>query len=333
MRSRLLFIFFLLCAFSPLYAEDDTERDEAAEAAEAVEAADAVEAPFIITSILEVISDGNLSWRPDWPREIPPDAFTLNHGRASLVKISAGGVEYSVRRDGEGRLTEFPHPYGGLAGVRVNYGPEGEISAIDVIPAESGQNPWAVLFPRNFSAPGAESPVRAGRDGEDLFVLVQETGSGLCETWYDAGGRALSYAATSLRDYGGKRIRSVEIRDESGTRGETLHFESGGRVSLVEAGSVRASAVYGKQPLYWDFSGGLDGETEGINRNFSLQWDENGFLVRMHGSGGDFRYSYDIDERGNWIRRRETAWEEAFGLLVPVSQTEIIREILYSEEN
>jgi hypothetical protein len=318
-RAKLLAV-FLFCAFSLLPAGDDPEQGEAADV------------PFIIAPILEIISDGNVSWRPDWPREIPPDAFTLNHGRASLIKINAGGVEYGIRRNGEGRLTEFPHPYGGLAGVKVEYGPEGEIAGIDVAPAEPGQNPWTVFFPRNFFAPGAESLIRAGRDGVDLFAVVQETGAGACETWYDAEGRALAYAATSVRDYGGRRVRSVEIRDASGTRGETCHFESGGRVSLVEAGSVRASAVYGGRPLYWGFTGGSDGETEGAG-NFSLQWDENGFLVRMYGPGGDFRYSYDIDEKGNWIRRRETAWEEAFGLLVPVSQTEIIREILYSGEN
>jgi hypothetical protein len=326
MRSRLLFIFFLFCAFSFLSAEDDpVPGDDPAQD-------EAAGIPFIVAPILETISAGNVLWRPDWPQEIPPDAFTLNHGRASLIRINAGGVEYGIRRDGEGRLTEFPHPRGGLAAVKVRYGPEGEISGIDAIPAESGQSPWAVFFPRDFFVPGMESLVRAGRDGVDLFAVVEETGSGVCETWYNAEGRALAYAVTSVQDYGGRRIRSVEIRDASGVHGETCHFESGGRVSLVERGSVRAAAVYGRQPLYWDFTDGPEGEGED-DRRFSLQWDENGFLVRMYGSGGDFRYSYDIDERGNWIRRREMVREEAFGLLVPVSQTEITREILYSEEN
>jgi hypothetical protein len=294
MRARLFSILFLARAFSLLSAEDDPAPGEAAEI------------PFIIAPILETISTGNVFWRPDWPPEIPPDAFTLNHGRASLIKINAGGVEYGIRRDGEGRLTEFPHPSGGLAAVKVRYGPEGEISGIDAIPAESGQSPWTVLFSRDFFAPGTESLVRAGRDGVDFFAVVEETGSGVCETWYDAEGRALAYAVTSVQDYGGRRIRSIEIRDASGIHGETCHFEGGGRVSLVERGSVRAAAAYGRQPLYWDFTDSPEGEGEGIDRRFSLQWDENGFLARMHGSGGDFRYSYDSDERGNWIRRRET---------------------------
>jgi hypothetical protein len=135
-------------------------------------------------------------------------------------------------------------------------------------------------------------------------------------------------------------------------------YESGGHISALEWDGGRAEALYGRYgPVYWAFtspaaaedpsgnaaaeSAGEDGDaaseedgppSETGERRYRLQWDEKGLLVRIYGSGTDFRYDYDFDEKGNWTRRRETAWEEAFGVFVPVSRTETEREISYAPD-
>ncbi|MDR1287297.1 MAG: hypothetical protein LBK08_06780 [Treponema sp.] len=298
--------------------------------------------PFVIAPLLETIRGGEILWNPLWPREIPPDAFTPRGG-ASLVNLRSGGREYRVRRDEENRLLEFPQLPGGpglsagLAMITVEYGGEGEI--LRLAADSGGEGLWTAEFPPGFFGPGPESLVRVSGNGVFYFVILKDSADGVSETWYDGEGRALAYAKTAVRE---GRVLSVEIRDETGTSLETYRFESGGRVSFAERRRAESSgeegfvvtgacsAVYYRgRPVYWD----LDPETAGTDASarFSLQWDENGFLVRMHGDGADFRYDYVTDERGNWRRRGETVWEEAFGLLVPVSGTETVRDIVYTE--
>ncbi|MDR1107026.1 MAG: hypothetical protein LBL44_11770 [Treponema sp.] len=313
--------------------------------------------PFVIAPLLETIRGGEILWNPLWPREIPPDAFTPRGG-ASLVTLRSGGREYRVRRDEENRLLEFPRPLGGpglsagLAMVTVEYGGEGEI--LRLAADSGGEGLWTAEFPPGFFGPGPESLVRVSGNGVFYFVILKDSADGVSETWYDGEGRALAYAKTAVRE---GRVLSVEMRDETGTSLETYRFESGGRVSFAEkrraegsgaggfAVTGASSAVYYRdRPVYWELDSGdaAPSETAGDTGDtgaagtdaparLSLQWDENGFLVRMHGDGADFRCDYVTDERGNWRIRGETVWEEAFGLLVPVSRTETVRDIVYTE--
>jgi hypothetical protein len=85
-------------------------------------------------------------------------------------------------------------------------------------------------------------------------------------------------------------------------------------------------------PRYWERRPVSEADEAG---NFSLQWDEANFLVRIRGepenSGSfvDYRYEYELDEKGNWIERRETRMIRAFDLLVPSPGITIKRVLEY----
>jgi hypothetical protein len=262
---------------------------------------------------------------------------------------------------------------GGMAMVEAAYVPEsGESGAREGIAddlaglvihyGEGGSLVWRAVCG---DPQGAERLFTVTGEGGIFFVMLKKTDFLFSETWYDPRGRAVGYAET-LVDRAG-RVRSVEIRDGGGTRTETYSHEGGGRISGIEWSEGRRRAVYGRGlPLYWEYTpaappvpvdaaasaaavaspaGSADAgaPADGTDAaaipegpeplRYSFQWDERGFLVRMYGEGADYRYSYDTDERGNWIVRRETSWDGAFGLLVPVSRREISREITYGDSD
>ena len=117
-------------------------------AGEAVPPTDPAVRPFPLIPIMETISAGEISWRPDWPVEMPPDLFAIS-GEARSVTVTvefpaaadqpdpagpgpsdsantaessnsadssntayssepANRFEYLLARDGAGRLTDFP---------------------------------------------------------------------------------------------------------------------------------------------------------------------------------------------------------------------------------
>jgi hypothetical protein len=84
--------------------------------------------PFPLSLVLEAVQTGAGCWRPDWPLEIPPDAFA-GSGAArielELGEASSGILEhYRLERTG-GRLTDFPLALPiALSGVRSNPPPE-----------------------------------------------------------------------------------------------------------------------------------------------------------------------------------------------------------------
>jgi hypothetical protein len=136
-------------------------------AGEAAPPPDPAARPFPLIPILETISAGEISWRPDWPVEIPPDLFAVS-GEARSVTVTvefpaaagqpdpagpgpsdsantaessnsayssepANRFEYVLARDEAGRLTDFPSFMdGGFSQTGVNYDERGRISGLTV---------------------------------------------------------------------------------------------------------------------------------------------------------------------------------------------------------
>jgi hypothetical protein len=294
-------------------------------------------------------------------------------GEASLISLSgtssiAGPAEmepvpfeYRVRRDNQGRLVEFPLSLGGaLWRVRVDYTVSGGIAGLvfDVPGETEGEaEPWSAEFPlpyTPFESPAPKLPGEAVRfsQGETVyFVLFEEGGNFIAESWYDPAGNLAGYFRCIFTERAGqRRLRSIrrdvvvqpenpgeEPQNVADT--EDYYFESGGHVSGTAGPYGVFSALYGArgQPLEWEFAPADAGEPG----RFSLQWDELGFLVRMRNANPglsaepkvfEYRYEYTLDQRGNWLSRRETVYAGWGGLLVPIGVKQTDRRIVYRAE-
>jgi hypothetical protein len=372
-------VFFLTVLFflSGLYGEEGPLSPEAAEPVPAGEGNSLPLAPF-----LEVLSVGDVSWRPDWPEDFPPDAFSL-HGRALSVTLDSGAGPVTLSRDSEGRLREFPFFLdGAFIQVKADYGPSGALLSLSAesagkspaeesvdSPADSSAGSWRFDFPGEASPEGivpGNDPVRVSRGGTWYFVLFLDTGSALSETWYDGEGNFLAYYKAHIRRDGPRwRIRSLEFRRREEPGREDYDFDSADRITAVSSPRGDFTALYrAGLPRYWerrpapagsgpetgpppdagspapaapDPAGPPEPPAEG---NFVLQWDEAGFLVEKRPApgetgginGGVFRYEYERDRRGNWVKRRELEMTDFAGVRVPVFRREITRQILYPGE-
>ncbi|MDR2136123.1 MAG: hypothetical protein LBO76_05860 [Treponema sp.] len=335
---------------------------------------------FPLSLVLEAVQGGAGRWRPDWPREIPPDAFAVE-GALDLGLDPGEGVlgRYRLARDAGGRLTDFPlalpSPQGPVfAQARISYGGEGGITGIDIeLPApepapgappgaeasddaetsagaeasDGAGIPDALLFSLRFEEPyfpDSAAPPRAGVVyGERRYYVLFSAGvREIAETWFDPQGVCTAYAKSRIAREAPRsgaapaeapwRITGLEIAEYGPegapeSRPALFHYESGGNLSESSGGYGSFSAIYGAagRPLAWSRD----------SLNFSLQWDQGGRLVRLRdltGSPADFRYDYEFDSRGNWVRRRETALVRAGNLLLPAYSRDLVRRIVYAEE-
>jgi hypothetical protein len=195
----------------------------AAQAGESVPPADPVR-PFPLVPVLETISAGEISWRPDWPVEMPPDLFavsgearsvtvTLEFPAADATGLAGAGsadsvhtadasnpagsadspepatrFEYTLSRDEGGRLTDFPFfMNGGFFQTGVSYDAWGRIAGLTV----SAQVLWRVEFMEY-------------DDGTGLPVLARLNAGSPADGGADSGGvwffAALEYRGLSVSE-------------------------------------------------------------------------------------------------------------------------------------
>ena len=277
--------------------------------------------------------DVSKSWMPDWPLELPPDAFRVNSGETRRIFIEGEGFSLNFRYGPDGLIEEFPFMlYNKMAQVSLVYrGPLIEEMFISFPYGE--EESWLLEFLeyRDFFP----SMVRAYMGGAWYFISLFRGGNEIMETWYNEEGEALGAYSYSLILIGGNsRIRT--IRDYLSLEGITeYHYDSRGLITAISGPGGFYRVLYYREdlPRYWELS---------PTGNFSLQWDEQDTLLGIRGEseGGhvDYRYEYTFDEKGNWIERREirltpmgqvTPGME--GLLFPVPGTLFRRVIEYKE--
>jgi hypothetical protein len=177
------------------------------------------------------------------------------------------------------------------------------------------------------------SLVRINIGGTWYFVAPEYLDRRVNETWYNPEGLAQAFFSLEYREMEGKkRLISVDSRSDQGKAVLTYEYNSVGRISGLSAPETTVTALYtpAVQPRYWERPG----------ENYTLQWDEKGFLVRLTGvlTGDtpepqllDIRYDYILDTRGNWTERREVSFVRRFGRLVPEAETTITRAITYED--
>jgi hypothetical protein len=322
----------------------------------------------------DLAASSGSAWQPDWPPDIPPDAFSVK-GNAALIRLSGTSsrisdrepeadtlipFEYRLSRDGRGRLVEFPLSLGGsFFQIRADHAPSGGVAALvfggtgkGEGEAEAEQEPWIAEFPLPyipFESPAPKFPgeaVRVSRGESLYFVLFEEGGKHISESWYDPEGNLAGYFVSLFEEREGRRrILSILNFDDA----KRYYFENRAYISAIRGSRGNFSAVYGArgQLLEWEFTLVATDAAARPPGRFAFQWDERFLLVNMRDispsqSSGpaespaespvEFRYEYTLDRRDNWLSRRETAYVTRGGLLIPAGTKQIDRYIVYREE-
>ena len=294
-------------------------------------------------------------WKPDWPLEIPPDAFKVVSGEISSCEIMWDDFSLGYEFDEEGKALIFPLVMNGkFAQAALTYVEGSGLSEIAVT-FPSGDDPWNMEFLEYRNTFPYLVRVCCGDGTSDsglwYFIYYSWGISEILETWYDENGKTVGIYGFTLAEVGRKpRIRAIKDYSdpESGTE---LFYDSRGLVTGLSEPAGTFNVLYFREnsPRYWErrpvAGDASDGNAE-INAaldatlfggNFSFQWDEAGFLKRLSREDEnadifiDYRYEYTLDERGNWIERRETRMIRDLGLLVPSPGTTFRRVLEYKK--
>jgi hypothetical protein len=361
-----LFSFFVILIGLSAQDTPSTEVHSSEAAATAV----AENAVFLPLSLIydDALVD-SVSYRPDWPFALPPDAFSPAVAAAGAWQSVAVTIEttdeeshYTVRRDGNGRLSEFPFYYQGtFFPVTVGVGSaDGRIKNITIQIPDDYQNDEGSLADKSGGTGiqadnnGAEAggdtagpalieieilhyedadrdarpTVARVKNGEAwYFISFNYLNALTLETWHDVNGLALRVFSLAYRQ---NRQRSALT--ESGSEGvawtETWQYDSAANNTEIATPDAVSSALYrhGK-PVYVKHQAATMPDAQ------ELQWDERGVLVRISGMKGeqeiDHRYEYSFDRQSNWIERREIRMTVNFGVLTALPGGIVKREITY----
>jgi len=282
-------------------------------------------------------------WRPDWPVQVPVDAFKVLHGEVSRVIIEGEGIALSLSFGPEGLLQEFPFMLNGrMAQVGLIYDEFSRKKEIHLIfpsgdePYRSIEESWKLeILEYDDSFPYL---IRASRLGVWYFIYFSRTMGEIIETWYDVRGNFLGAFAYSFIKIGDdERISAMwDYFDPDG--GTKFYYDSRGLLTdaIGPAGLYKVLYFREDLPRYWErWPVGETSSRYGADGKFAFQWDETGFIPRVTGESGDglfdYRYEYDVDERGNWIERREIKMIRWFDLLFPTPGFTYKRILEYRE--
>ena len=276
-------------------------------------------------------------WQPDWPPEFPPDAFRLNNPGWISIRVYDGKNIYSVRRVGD-LLLEFPVYFEGeFSQVRFEYYhlennfPENTDSRLKWVFLDNSISMEILEYDN-----GAPFLLRIHRSGIFYFVYIQYRGLNCFESWYDRDGNFLEQFTYNYFS-GTGRIRNINALAMNHT--ENRSYDSRFLTTEIKietfdhTGSVYSVSYFQENlPRYWrrDISGMDAG-------HYTLQWDENGMLVRVLGVTdelrSDSRYEYSLDEKGNWIGRQEIRMFPNTGVLIPAQAASFFREVEYIRDH
>jgi hypothetical protein len=265
-------------------------------------------------------------WRPDWPSQIPVDAFKVFSGEVSRIFIEGEGISLNLSFGLDGLLEEFPFMFNGrMAQVGLVYDEFSEKKEMFLtFPSwdesnKSDEDTWKLEFLEyRDSFPYL---VRASSQGVWYFIYFSGTMNEILETWYDVTGNFIGAFAFSLIEIDNeKRISAMRDYLDTGNNTEFFYDSRGLLTEATGPFGVYKILYYREDfPRYWERR--PVGAQDGWAGEFAFQYDEAGFIPRASGESGDgqfdYRYEYTVDERGNWIERRVIQMIYQQGVLQP----------------
>jgi hypothetical protein len=330
-KINVLLIVFLLTVF-PVFPQNDNASDSGGDSEEKQG-----QSLFLIP-ILETAFSGSVDWRPDWPSQLPPDAFNILQDKdISSIEASDGTETLTVKYE-NGRLTAFPYFYADMcAKVEAVYDTNGAVKSMNIINkkifsqddsgddasnGESDEQEINITFPPNFlpygnlSPGGSFPPITVMIDDDTFFVFIYETQAFLTETWYNSDGAMTVFCKALIQNDCGKwRIRTLQIYQGQDVSFIDYFYYANGKVSEIRSEESAFQAIYNRNRVtVWNMA----------DQKQEMEWDYNGFLtvVKVTQEAADasyieYRYDYEYDSQGNWTKRTENAFVDQFGLLVP----------------
>ena len=295
---------------------------------------------FPLTLVLEGAKYPGV-WQPDWPLELPPDAFKVLSGELTKISVSGEGYTFKLSYSPAGLVEEFPFMLNGrMAQIGLAYNRAAEIRKLTV--TFPGDDPWEMEFLEHRDA--FPVLVRGFHSNFWYFVYFFRGGDEIRETWYDAEGNFLGAYFFSLTEIGEtKRVRELKDYRILG-RNTEFYYDSRGLMTEASGLGGLYKVLYFREdlPRYWERWPAMDESWDSSpeefqsfwnSGRFSLQWDKRDLLLRIAGGQdlADFRYEYTLDASGNWIERREVRMLRRLGLLVPSRGITIKRVLEYKK--
>jgi hypothetical protein len=314
---KILLMIFILIIVSPVFSQDSDENTQL---------------NLLLIPILETVFSKNIYWNPEWPSSVPPDGFLIKNtdNQPAVIDLFNETEIFTVRRDAQGRLTEFPYFLAnGYAVIKAVY-KENALGKINITQYSFSDDEEAspsqemslnIDFPSDFlpysefSLGGAFPPLSVTSEDSGYSVFIFESPLFLTETWFDSDGNMVLFSkAQTIVDKGEWRIRSLQIHNETGIYFIDYYHDSYGNVTEIRSDDRVISALYRENLPYYKSSNDL---------RYEFHWDTRGILTNVKGLAdndylfAEYRYGYDNDTAGNWISRQETAYILQYELLAP----------------
>ncbi|MDR2534495.1 MAG: hypothetical protein LBD29_00505 [Treponema sp.] len=289
--------------------------------------------PILVSSLQKAVP-----WGPDWVLTMPPDGFRVSSGLAVSITLSIDEETYQVRWNDNGSLKEFPFVLpGGFVQIQCRFKSSGGLQGLVISASDQA---WQVDFIGNQEDPLSLARITTG--DAVYFAGIHYDPINISETWYDPEGTVLANF-TSRSYYAGKAPRFLTLTSRQAEEEETTdwyYYDSFGNISEIRRADRVFSALYTQEqrPRYWkqERITGSDADIAKTFENYTLQWNEQGLLVRISetSSSGeqeaaDIRYEYTLDAQGNWTERREIRMTSQLGVLAPVPGGTVRRVISY----
>jgi YD repeat-containing protein len=289
------------------------------------------------------------TWRPDWPDDVPPDAFAVRGSRVPrslTVTVEATGegaadgpgAEYAAAWSPPGSVVRRPLFTPGAAySLSLDYDAAGRVRGYKVEPLAEEAGAGGSPAPSGETVVLAYGPdgslVSAERksEGKRTAVSFAREGDRLEELSFDEEG--VPTGRVSWR-FAGEHLVAADVYGENGEVSASIRYDydSDGRAVRVEAGEYAAEAFYDAsgRPRLLSVRSGPEGKTE-VRR---YQWDERGLLVKEFSTddeGTEFEtaYTYAFDAAGEWIVRDSARMVERFGAGFPEKGPRVLRKIHY----
>jgi hypothetical protein len=355
--AKVIQLALFVCFFSvfPVFGQEKSADEQKAQNSQSEADSTAFDF-FSITHILQNIRQGGTSlWQPDWPVDVPPDAFAVPQARLITLKTESDDLQLAF--DKNGKAISFPFFWEGvLCPVSISYNGAESVQKITIhlenkneekseteTEAENKNESKIAIKPEtgtegennnNIEIEFLEydtnaSPVLAqvNNSGEWFFVTFNtDAETEIIETWMDEEGKALAVFVTqksSSMYY--NRIVLSKTESSGVSSEEEIFYDSMGNISGIVNETGEYYALYsGRGAQYWRrmvLSQAIE--------DYVLQWNSAGNLAELSGQEAHLRYEYTFDTHGNWIQRREIKMVNEFGVLIPQSITVVDREIEY----